>query len=301
MHTASDGWTAGLILILQKAQRERAASEILENLGKEEIFEYFAGEIFKRADSTYQDFLLQTTLFPRMTAGMAEELTGIPSAGQILSALSRNNFFTEKRQEEEPTYQYHPLFREFLVAQGRKSFTRERLHAIIRKAASCLEKYNRVEDAVHLLLEIKDWESALPLVLKHAPVLNVQGRHVLLEEWIGSFPPVILENQPWLLYWLGVSKYLFSPSLAKTYFEKAFDRFHLENDLHGLLSSASRLLAAIEYEGLDYGLMHRTLAILKNIARETKELPSPRDKFLLSFSIFFAMFYSEAHNSEIEY
>ncbi|NWF53880.1 MAG: hypothetical protein HXY45_03700, partial [Syntrophaceae bacterium] len=92
MHTASDGWTAGLILILQKAQRERAVPEILKNLGKEEIFEYFAGEIFRRADSTYQDFLLQTALFPRMTAGMAEELTGISSADQILSTLSRNNF-----------------------------------------------------------------------------------------------------------------------------------------------------------------------------------------------------------------
>ena len=71
---------------------------------------------------------------------MAEELTGIPSAGQILSALSRNNFFTEKRLQEEPTCQYHPLFREFLVVQGRKSFTQDRLRATIRKAASCLEK-----------------------------------------------------------------------------------------------------------------------------------------------------------------
>jgi hypothetical protein len=164
-----------------------------------------------------------------------------------------------------------------------------------------LEKNNQVEDAVHLLLEIKDWECALPLVLKHASALNVQGRDLLLEEWTGSFPPEILENQSWLLYWLGASKYQFSPSHAKTYFERALDRFQQENDLHGVLSSASRLLAAIEYEGLDYGLMHRPLAVLKKIAGEANKLPSPQDEFLLSFSIFFAMHYCEPHNPEIEF
>jgi DNA-binding SARP family transcriptional activator len=301
LHGASDGWTAGLVLMLQKAQREGVAVEILKNLGKEEIFSYFTSQILKRTDSAMQEFLLQTALFPKMTVPMAEELTGMSSAGQFLSTLNRANFFTERRLEKNPVYQYHPLFREFLLSQGSKFYSQEKLTEKIRKASSCLEKNNMAEDALRLVLEIQDWEKALPFVLKHAPVLDSQGRHILLEGWISSFPQEIRENHPWLLYWLGITRLLFTPSLAKSYFEKSFNRFREQNDLPGVLFSANRLLVSIEYEGVNYGLMQKPLAVLQEIAEEKKGGLTPEDEFLLSLDIFWGMFYSQPQNPKIEY
>ena len=49
---------------------------------------------------------------------MAEKLTGIGEAGNILSELNRDNYFTDKRYDPDPVYQYHPLFRKFLRARA---------------------------------------------------------------------------------------------------------------------------------------------------------------------------------------
>lgn len=45
------------------------------------------------------------------------------SAGlSVLSLLSRKNCFIERRFHSELVYQYHPLFREFLLNRARDSF-----------------------------------------------------------------------------------------------------------------------------------------------------------------------------------
>jgi hypothetical protein len=47
---------------------------------------------------------------------MVEELTGLLSASRILSTFVRNNYFIEKTfLDDEPVYQYNPLFREFML------------------------------------------------------------------------------------------------------------------------------------------------------------------------------------------
>ena len=47
--------------------------------------------------------------------GLAEALTGNKAAGKILSNLNQRNYFTEKRTQPDVIYQYHALFREFLL------------------------------------------------------------------------------------------------------------------------------------------------------------------------------------------
>ena len=41
------------------------------------------------------------------------------------------------------------------------------------------------------------------LLNQHAESLLRQGRGQLLASWLNSFPPTILNNSPWLLFWLG--------------------------------------------------------------------------------------------------
>ena len=81
------------------------------------LFDYFAEEIFKKTDPVTQDVLLQTAFMPRVTASLAEKLTGQPDAGAVLVNLHKQNYFTNKLAGSEPTYEYHPLFRAFLLSQ----------------------------------------------------------------------------------------------------------------------------------------------------------------------------------------
>ncbi len=122
LHEKADGWAAGLVLLARAVKSQGIDPEALKNLAPEKVFDYFANELFDRLDRPLQDFLLKTAFVPKITPGLAEELTGNKAAGKILSNLNRRNYFTEKRTQPEVIYQYHALFREFLITRAASRF-----------------------------------------------------------------------------------------------------------------------------------------------------------------------------------
>src|SRR4030042_3046920 len=139
LHNTTDGWAAGLILMLESIKRG-IEPQMLGKLTPDEIVDYFGKELFDKTDNQTQEFFLKTAFLPKMTAKMAEALTDLPHAGRILSALSRNNYFTERRFHKEPIYQYHPLYRDFLLLRARETFSRDTLLTLLRRAANLLEE-----------------------------------------------------------------------------------------------------------------------------------------------------------------
>jgi len=91
-----------------------------------------------------------------MTVKMGEDLTGPPQANRILSTLSRNNYFTERRFDKEPVYQYHPLFKDFLIFHARKTFSKKEQTVLLRSAAKLLEEEGQTESAISLLRDAGD-------------------------------------------------------------------------------------------------------------------------------------------------
>ncbi|MBM4333091.1 MAG: hypothetical protein FJ117_18055 [Deltaproteobacteria bacterium] len=212
LHSTADGWAAGLILLLERLKREKMDFKQLGKLVQEEIFDYFSNEILNPLDPETRDFLLKTALLPQMTESMAERLTGQPQAGRTLARLNRGNYFMEKRVLEEPIYGYHPLFRKFLLSRAEETFSGQNLSFSRGQAAELLEEYGQVESAVRLLQEIGDWETLIHLILKHAPVMHAQGRYSVLEGWLRSLPPGLVEIRPWLAYWMGSCRMFADPA-----------------------------------------------------------------------------------------
>ncbi|MCX5914108.1 MAG: BTAD domain-containing putative transcriptional regulator [Deltaproteobacteria bacterium] len=196
LHGTADGWAAGLVLMLERAKVEGLALKEIGKLTPEEIFHYFGSEIFDRADEEVQEFLLKSALFPRMTAKMAEALTGLPSAARILATLSRDHYFTERRFHTEPLYEYHPLFREFLLSRAQEKPPGQGLSALYSRAAQIMENAGQPEEAVKLLQGAGLWEEMVPFILKYAPGLLNHGRNRPLEEWLVALPQEVLENHP---------------------------------------------------------------------------------------------------------
>ena len=121
LHAATDGWAAGLVLSLEQLRRQGKTPEKSSRQSSEVLFDYFAGEIFKKTDPMTQAVLLQTAFLPRVTAALAEKLTGQLDAGLILVNLHKQNYFTNKLGGSEAIYEYHPLFRVFLLSQARQT------------------------------------------------------------------------------------------------------------------------------------------------------------------------------------
>lgn len=288
LYNTTYGWAAGLVLILEGVKRG-VESKMLGRLTPEEIFDYFGNVLFDKTDQEIQEFFLKTAFLPKMTPKMAEELTGLPHAGRILSALSRNNYFTEKRIHAEPVYQYHPLFREFLLVRAKETFSQESQSILLHRAAKLLEEAGQTEAAVSLLRETGDWEMMIPLILKHAPLMINQGRYPPLEEWLEKVPEDIIENNPLLLYWMGTCRLPFHPSLSQPYFEKAFQRFRVEENAAGVFLAWSGIVESITSGSEDFKPLDQWISVFKELMQHFKGFPSEEIALRVTTNMFMAL------------
>ena len=249
LHAKTNGWAAGLVLMLE----HQGSADLMQRHGDgfttQAMFDYFAGEIFQKLDAASQEILLQTAFLPIMTARLAQQLTGSHQAGELLAELNRRNYFTTRKSLPDPVYQYHPLFREFLLAQARQQLTAAQLVQTMRHAAEILESTGQAEDAIILYSHAEDWESMARLILTHAQTMITQGRNQMVEDWIKQMPESVVNETPWILYYLGVCRLPFNPAKAREDFEKIFELFQAQQDRQGMLISLSSIMNCAVYEG----------------------------------------------------
>ena len=299
LHHRTQGWVAGLVLMLERVGENPGA---LPSTGptRQVLFDYFAGEIFDKTDDRMREVLLHTAFLPKLTAPLAEQLTGQRGAGRILSELSRKNYFTVRHVTTEQVYQYHPLFREFLLSRGRQTYTPAHLSQIQRKAAALLEETGQVEDAIGLLREARDWEGMAQTILKHAVPLLEQGRNRTVEEWLSSVPREILDKSPWLLHWQGVCRVPFNTAEARGCFERAFALFQEQHDLPGIFLAWSGVVSSIWYEQGTFKTLDRWIAWLDDRVRQDPTFPSPDIEARVLCSMVSALLFRQPQRADID-
>jgi DNA-binding SARP family transcriptional activator len=299
LHNITDGWLAGLMLMLKTAEIEKIDPRELGKVPTERIFDYFTGEIFDKADEKSQRFLLKTAFLPKMTASMAKALTGFKSASRILSQLNRNHCFTERRFRSSPAFEYHPLFRDFLLSRAKETFSSEILLDLRSRAALLLEEADQTEAAIRLMRDVGDWEGMVPLILKHAPALLSQGRNRPLEEWLSSLPKNIFGSTPWLLYWMAACRLPFDPSKSQRYFEQAFERFNVQKDAAGTFLAWSGVVDAIFY-AWEFNKLDKWFQAFEELMQDFEKFPSKEIEGRVALSMTTALMVRQPQHPKVE-
>jgi DNA-binding SARP family transcriptional activator len=275
VHRRADGWAAGVTLLLEKAGMEHHEARSLSRQAPSEIFEYFAEEIFAGLEKDTKAFLLRSAFLPRMTAGMAQRLTRNERAGRFLSYLSGRNYFTaEKHPSSEPVYEFHALFREYLLSRAHQIFSIKEVQRMREKAASILLEEGWAEDAAEHLRITGNWNGLTQVILGTAPSLIAQGRNRVLSEWIVHLPEEHIRATPWLSYWLGVAILPFEPGNTRRLFEETLARFRQEGDAAGAFLSWSGVVHAVWFEKTGYEYLDTFLSTLEELQREFGGFPS---------------------------
>lgn len=190
-----------------------------------------------------REVLMDTALFPWVTGSMVEEVSGHPSASQIIRDLYQRGLFVDRRADAQVRYQYHDLFREFLLNRGRVHFNGKELHRLKRTAARVAEKYGQQDTAVALYAETNSWDELSRLICGLAETLLSQERYQTVQGYIALVPEAEQQQRPWLLYWSGISRLVFDPIAARKDLESAYQGFeHTNQDIAGLFLSCSGII-----------------------------------------------------------
>jgi len=249
----TQGWVAGIVLMLEHTKLTGSLAELPEDATPPVVFDYLAGEIFDRFEAATRQFLARVAWLPRVSAEVAEILTGDGRAGRLLRNLAHNDYFVrEVRSEEELIYHIHPLLHDFLRERRSQNPPDPATPNRLKQAAAFLQAAGQSEDAVALFTECSDWEGVASIAAKEAPEMLAQGRAEGLQRWIELLPKALLEQDARLLHASGLSLIATSPRAARRLLEQAFGIFSSRHDQVAMAASARAIVDAvlIEYDDL---------------------------------------------------
>jgi DNA-binding SARP family transcriptional activator len=240
----TDGWAAGLVLLLENARTEASqTAEIpMDDDVKEITFDYFGREIFRHMTMDMQKFLVTSAFLPIMTIADTQALTENTDAGKILAGLARKNYFTTRHRNRNVFYQYHPMFRDFLLETAGLELGQQDYRVIQQKTAELLEKGNDPEQSVGYFLQLADWQGFERVIKTIAQGLLEQGRNQTLLAWLGVVPGPVLDNYPWLKYWQGMGMQFIDTQAALAMLEQAYWGFKAAKESSGAYLAWSVLI-----------------------------------------------------------
>ena len=243
-------WMAGLVLLLEGVLNEAPGIPVNAT-----VFDYFAAEIMRRTDPETHTFLTRCALLPVMDVETTRALSGNPNATAILRQLVRKNYFISRLPGETMRYEFHPLFRNYLLTELQQRNSDAALRALQRQAGGILTEEGEYSAAVELLSDAGAIEELAALILEHAEKLIASGRYQTLSHWLQALPDTAFPSRPWLCYWSGVSQAPFDTGKAKTLFESSYAAFSTANNASGCYASWSGITECFnlmwgDYEGI---------------------------------------------------
>ena len=247
-----DGWAAGVILALECARLSGATARHGVGAASEQLFAYFATEVLAASPPDLRELLLKSAFLPTMTAATLDRMLSSSNHARVLARLTAQNFFVTEHGGSPPSYRYHPLFRDFLLARAREELSAEELAEVERSAAAALAEVGEVESALELFIAVSDAGSAARLIVREAPGLVQQGRGHTLRAWIDRLPAAEMDRDPWLSFWAGTATLASSPSQAVDYCERAFRAFDRRKSPDAFWTAWRALAQAYHVEGSDY-------------------------------------------------
>jgi ATP/maltotriose-dependent transcriptional regulator MalT/DNA-binding SARP family transcriptional activator len=289
MHDQTEGWTAGVILMAERAGKRWAGNGSVAQIEFDDIFDYFAGEIFDKAEERVRDVLVRTALISPIRLELVDELTGMRHAEQILESFSRQNFFTEKLAGGGGGYRYHPLFRTFLLNKARGRFSSAEMARMQSAAGQLLEKAGQIEEAAGLYRDAGDGDGLCRIVTRHARELLAQGRNKTVEEWISAIPESRADDDPWLYYWSGMCAFPMDMTRARAGFEKALASFKNHGDAEGLYLSWAGIVDTHAFELDAWRSLDRCLDFFEEIRSSHPSFPSRDIEFIASSRMLIAL------------
>ena len=301
IHRASDGWAAGIVLMREHLVRAGAldtSARVPES--KEAVFAYFTGEIFERARPNNQRTLLLTALLPSVTASDAAAITGDADAPRVLDYLYRQHLFTDRRRSgPDPVYQFHALFREFLLDEGRRRLAPEARREALDRAAGQLVSRGEFDAAAALYREAQAWPALTGLAMHVGAALIADGRANTLAQWIDALPATFRDREPRLSLYLGVALLYSDPRRAKVLLEAAYEGFVANGDLRRILMTAAHAVDCHYFEWADFTPLDRWIAVFEERLTPSAPLDAPYDAMRVYSAFLIALLFRQPDHPRI--
>ena len=190
----TEGWPVGLRLASLIAHEVR--SDDWELSGEDPfIADYLQLAVFRRLDPAVREFLRRTAILDRLHGPLCDAVLEQVGATSLLRELEASSSFLTPLDRRRDWYRHHALFRDFLLAELRRTEPEliEKLHL---RAADWFEAHGSPGMAVEHLLATRQRDRCAQLVAELALQTYGDGQISVVRRWLAALGDATIEAYP---------------------------------------------------------------------------------------------------------
>jgi LuxR family maltose regulon positive regulatory protein len=197
LEARTEGWIAALQLAALSLQgRDDPSAFVAEFAGDDRfILDYLADEVLEHQSPEVRDFLLATSILPRLSGPLCASVTGRDDARSILEQLERSNLFVVALDDRRTWYRYHHLFGDVLRARLLDEQP-DRVPELRRRASDWYAHNGDPYEAISQALAGDDPARAADLIERAAPEMQRARQEGQLRAWLEAVPAAVLHDRP---------------------------------------------------------------------------------------------------------
>ena len=193
----TEGWVAALQLAALSLQGREDAAGFIDGFAGDDrhVVDYLVEEVVHRQPAGVRDFLLRTSVLPRLSGPLTDAVTGRTDGRAMLESLDRDNLFVVPLDDERRWYRYHHLFADMLQARLVDELPGE-ARELHRRASVWHEQDGDARAAIEHALAAGDEDRAAGLVEAVLPAMTKERGEAQLRRWLEALPAEVYERRP---------------------------------------------------------------------------------------------------------
>ena len=193
----TEGWVAALQLAALSLQGREDLTGFIDGFAGDDrhVVDYLVEEVVHRQPEAVRDFLLRTSVLPRLSGPLTDAVTGRTDGRAMLEALDRDNLFVVPLDDQRRWYRYHHLFADMLQARLLDELPGQ-ARELHRRASAWFEQEGDTTAAVDHALAADDGDRAAGLVEAALPAMTRERREAQLRRWMEALPDEVYARRP---------------------------------------------------------------------------------------------------------
>ncbi|MDQ2714432.1 MAG: LuxR C-terminal-related transcriptional regulator [Chloroflexota bacterium] len=206
IHARLEGWPAGLRLLVRALRWSDGEQEIRHMLSAFagsywSIQDYFLNEVLHTLPAGQQEFLLQTSILPRITASLCQAITGRADSAELIKALRGGDLFLIPLDGVGEWARYYSLFAEAMQQEARRQLGSEQLQQLAARASTWYEEHGLPTEAIETALDASEFTRAATLIQRLIESKQQSNTPTVpevysLNRWLERLPQEELERHP---------------------------------------------------------------------------------------------------------
>ncbi len=198
----TEGWAAGLQLVSHSLRSETNYDRYISEMNGDhrDVADFLFHEVIDKLPAELYPFLLDTSVFAKMNAPIADMATGRSNSQLLLEEVKRLNLFLVPLDDRNMWFRYHHLFAQFLQGLVKRNDPQQWLRAN-RLASKSFAAHGLMDEAIHHALEAQDMNLVHTYMTAYIPEVLHRGEHDTVLHWFRRLPTeAVLTPELSLLY-----------------------------------------------------------------------------------------------------